>query len=87
MNSNFGRICFLSLLLLVLATSTTKNAEAKVVSSPNNHVVLPASSLATERKLEGEENDADGDVEDPFENYIPYDNGTPVRFDDQDGTW
>ena len=78
---------FLSLLLLLATTSTIKHAEAKGVSTLNNHIVLPSSSLALERTLEGEENDTEEVAEDPLQNYVPYENGTPVRFDDQDGTW
>ena len=85
LGTRIGRVSFLSLLLL-LATSTTKHVAAKV--SPSSNQILSSSSVAIERTLQEDENKPDGVVEDQSEDgYTPYDNGTIVRFDDQDGTW
>ena len=73
-------------MLLLLATATTRVVEAKV--SISNNVASSSSFLAATRTLEealGDNSGKDASTNDI--DYVPYENGTEVQFQDQDGTW
>lgn len=85
------RRTFLALLLL-LATATTKIVEAKG-SFAGTGVSSSSYRAPVGRNLENAGNQLEGVVGDNVgkdnseTSYVPYANGTAVRFQDQDGTW
>jgi hypothetical protein len=84
--TRIGRRTFLSLLLILATAITTQNVEAKVFTSSN---VLPPSDLSVvERTLQQEVAEQQSGKENSANNagYIPFEKGTRVRFEDQDGT-
>ena len=84
--TRIGRRTFLSLLLILATAITTQNVEAKVFTSSN---VLPPSDLSVvERTLQQEVAEQQSGKENSANDagYIPFEKGTRVRFEDQDGT-